>query len=332
MKSDELAFLNLQLAGMLKSGIPLEGALRQLSRSMRGGRVQSELAKLEADLAQGLPLEQALNQRPLPEFYRRMVLAGAGSNDLPGVLIRLADHYQRISSISTRLKGLMIYPAIVVLGSLALSFFLALFLRTLSLDLPQMLGDAGADLGASDGVMVLIWMPVIVLGVATVALVVVWTVPPLRRWLRWHLPGFRDAGLAQLASTMRLMLQSGTHLADALSLLHLVETGTPAGADIARWQARLAEGHTRFPALAAGSHVVPPLFSWLVASADEDMAGGFQRASEIYEARASSRIEMLLYAALPVSVIFLGLMLISQAYPLIRLFVQFGSILDRLGQ
>src|SRR5205085_3170884 len=124
--------------------------------------------------------------------------------------------------------------------------------------------------------------------------------------------------------------KAGTGLTDALALVGYLENQTPAGRDLAQWQRRLSEGHARFPELAQGSKVVPPLFSWLVSSADENMAEGFQRAAEIYQARASSRIEMLLYAALPVSILFVGVLVMTQAYPVIRLFIQFGSVIDQL--
>src|SRR5438552_3309414 len=126
MKYDELAFVNLQLAGMLKSGIPLEGALLQLSRTMRRGRLRSEMEALEAQLKNGVPLSDALAARPLPDLYKRMLLVGAQTQDLPGILTLLADHYQRVNSIAARLKGLLVYPSIVILASLVLSFFLAL--------------------------------------------------------------------------------------------------------------------------------------------------------------------------------------------------------------
>jgi type II secretory pathway component PulF len=149
--------------------------------------------------------------------------------------------------------------------------------------------------------------------------------------LRWHVPGFKEAALAQLASTMRLMLKTGTNLPDALGLLQTLENNTPAGADVAQWQRRLAEGHARFPEIAAGNKVIPPMFTWLVSSGDEDMAEGFQRAAEVYQSRAAYRTEMLLYSALPVSILFLGALLVSQAYPLVRLFTQFGTLLDSMG-
>lgn len=331
MRSDELAFLNLQMAGMLQSGIPLEGALRQLSRTMRRGPLKAELEKLEADLSAGVPLKEALAGRQLPELYRRMLTVGAQSNDLPGVLTLLADHYQRVDSITARLKGLMVYPSIVIVASLALSFFLALFFRAFSQGIPEILKDVSPDLVVGRGMAFMIWLPVVALSLAAIVVFMTLVLPAFRRWARWHLPGFKEAALAQLASAMRLMLKSGTNLADALGLLRYLESNTPAGQDVARWQQRLAEGHQHFSDVAAGSRVVPPLFAWLVNSAGEDLAQGFQRAAEIYQARAGYRIEMLLYAALPVSIVFLGVMLVSQAYPVIRLFVQFGSIMDSMG-
>ena len=95
MKNDEFAFFNRQLAAMLREGIPLEGALKQLSAGMRSGPLREQVETLEKDLATGTPLPAALAKRDLPEMYRRMVQAGAAGNDLPGVLTLLADHYER---------------------------------------------------------------------------------------------------------------------------------------------------------------------------------------------------------------------------------------------
>src|SRR5436309_7996786 len=126
MNYDEFAFFNQQLAAMLRDGIPLEGALKQLCAGMRTGLLRAELGQLGADLASGTPLKDAVARRRLPEFYARMVELGARSNDLPGVLTLLADHYHRANALWTRLKGLMVYPLIVVLVSLGLTLMLSL--------------------------------------------------------------------------------------------------------------------------------------------------------------------------------------------------------------
>ena len=86
MKLDEFAFFNQQLAAMLRDGIPLEGALRRLCQEMRAGLLRTELQSLEADLAKGTPMADALQPRQLPELYKRMILVGVKSSDLPGAL------------------------------------------------------------------------------------------------------------------------------------------------------------------------------------------------------------------------------------------------------
>src|SRR5450759_2742361 len=99
MNYDEFAFFNQQLAAMLRDGIPLEGALKQLCKGMRGGLLRTQVERLEADLSRGTPLREALDRSDVPEFYRRMVEIGARSNDLPGMLTMLADHYHRASAV-----------------------------------------------------------------------------------------------------------------------------------------------------------------------------------------------------------------------------------------
>jgi hypothetical protein len=56
----------------------------------------------------------------------------------------------------------------------------------------------------------------------------------------------------------------------------------------------------------------------LVQKGGEDVAGGFRKAADIYQARAAYRIELALYGALPVSILILGQMVLWQAVPLMR--------------
>jgi type II secretory pathway component PulF len=93
MNYDEFAFFNQQLAGMLRDGIPLEGALKQLATGLRDGTLREQIDALQADLAKGTPLKDALTRINLPIFYRTMLEVGVRSNDLPGTLILLADYY-----------------------------------------------------------------------------------------------------------------------------------------------------------------------------------------------------------------------------------------------
>ena len=335
MKLDEFAFVNQQLAGMLKTGVPLEGALRQLCETMRRGELRDELQALEADLAQGTPLRDALAKRKLPEFYVRMLQVGAQGNDLPGVLTLLADYYQRVNGAWMRLKGLLVYPLLVLGASLLLSLIIALvygyFLREAGADMQATFGGYPAEFPSALGLSLNLWLPVVMLGLSFGGMVAVLLVPRWRRALRWKIPAFKEAGLSQLASALALMLQNGCHLDQALGLLRQLEGGSPAGGELERWQTRLAAGHKKFSDVAVGGKVVPPLFVWLVAGSGEDWISGFKHAAGIYHDRAIHRVEMLLYAALPVSVLVLGVLILAQVLPILRLFLGMMEMLGGMG-
>jgi type II secretory pathway component PulF len=322
MKQDEFSFFNQQLAGMLRGGIPLEGALKQLCSSIERGELRTEMEGLQADLARGTPLREAVGRRKLPELYRELVAVGAQGNDLPGLLTLLADYYRRSHSISTRLKALMVYPAIVVGAALALSLLLMRLYTVYAESAGSLFGELYEGM-AMPGITRLsqnyaLIFPAMWLTVLAAVFVVLVGLPAARRWARWRVPGFREATLAQFASTIRLLLTAGTPLPKALKLLEQLERDTPAGKELAAWHDRLGSGAGRPSDFADPGGVFPPLFLWLVAEGGEDLAGGFARAAEIYGERARHRVEMMLYAALPVAVLGLGFLVMCQLALMLR--------------
>lgn len=327
MKYEEFAFLNQQLAAMLKSGIPLEGALKRLGESMQAGGLREELGRLEADLAKGTPLRDALPRRELPKFYTEMVTLGAAGNDLPGMLTMLADHYRRVGNLWLRLKSLMVYPVIVYLAALAV-FTLITWIYV------QLTVTAMSELvGTLEGLMLMppvwvLWVPVFWLAGAGLGFGFLLLLPAARGWLRWRLPGFKEAHLARFASAVQLVLRGGGDLPQALRLTRQLEGDQRLRGELEVWESRLASGHGKPGAFAQPGAIIPPLFVWLVSQSGEDVADGFGRAAAIYAERARYRIEMLLYAALPIMVLVLGLLIMSELLPVARVLL---TMLNALG-
>lgn len=326
MNLDELAFFNQQLAAMLRDGIPLEGALRQLFSGMRAGPLRDELQKLETDLANGVPLQQVLRARRLPDFYVTMLEVGAQSNNMPAVLTLVADHYRRCNLRVTRLKGLMVYPLIVLAGAFALSCLLSVVLLNAFSPAVIGLGWRGNTALHTVGVM----LSPVVLGLAVATFCIAVSMPGVRRALRWRLPAFKESALSQIASALALMLKGGVPLDKALTLAEQLERGTLASLELAQWRARLAAGHGKFTDMAPPGRAFPPLFTWLVAHGGEDLAAGFGRAAELYQARGIYRADLLLYSALPCSVMLLGLMILSQMWFVLLPFVDSLNMFDQI--
>lgn len=312
MSKDEFAFFNQQLAAMVREGIPLEGAIRQLCLGLGASPLRAEFQLLEEDLSKGTSLKDALARRSFPTFYARMVEIGARTNDLPGMLTLLADYYHRSNALWARFKGLMVYPVIVILVSLCLTLLVgsafSKFMNTAFIGIiPQ-----HARLGFS------MWIPPVFIGFVALVLLGSYAIPAWRSHLRWTLPAFREASLAQMASAISLMLRNGTTLPEALALAESLEAGTPAAATLQHWRKLIEAGHGKPQEWTGSTRPFPPMFVWIVQNSGENVSAGFQKASEIYLSRASYRIEMALYGALPVSIMLLGLMVLWQVMPMVR--------------
>jgi type II secretory pathway component PulF len=326
MKYDEFAFFNQQLAAMLRDGIPLEGALRRLCEEMRRGKLRDELQALEADLAKGTPMADALQARQLPELYKRMILVGVKSGDLPGALTMLADYFQRQNSIWTRLKSMMTYPLIVMFVAFLISLVLAAaWSCVIGPAFKDVFGGMNMKLPAATifafKTLHAICVFPVALGIVFLLMTSIVFLPGLRGKYLWRLPAFKEATVARIASSLTLLLKNGVNLPDAIGLVEQLETSTAAAADLQQWQKKLAAGTAKFSEVAAVNRLIPPLFVWVVASAGEDMAAGFNRAAEIYYSRAIYRTEVALYSVLPIASLFLGAVVLSQAFLVISMFL-----------
>jgi type II secretory pathway component PulF len=330
MKPDELAFANEQLAGMLKSGLPLEGSLRELTTSMKRGSLRTELEALERDLAQGTALPKALDRRDLPPLYIRMLKVGVKGGNLPNVLQCMADHYQRESTLWIRLKSLMVYPLLVLFVFIAFAFGLDLLgeeiwkmvYGTWPRDMPDPRGEGLTGL--------ILWVPRIFLALFAFLALLVWALPGWRHNLRWQLPAFHEAALSQVAASVAMLLKSGCPLDEALGLVRELEGNSPGGGELEEWNDRLARGEGKPAEFARSGEAFPQLFTWVLNSGGENLAEGFERAAEIYHTRAMNRADISLCYFWPLSILAIGCLVGSQVtisfLPLVRMMDSLGGL------
>ncbi len=336
MKYDEFAFFNQQLAAMLRDGIPLEGALRRLCTEMRAGSLRAELQALETDLGQGKPMAEALKSRQLPELYKRMVLVGVKGGDLPGALTMLADYYQRQSNVLARLRSLMVYPLIVLLVSFLISSLLAvIWMEVIGPSFMNIFSGMGISLPGATlfalATLKNIWTFPVILGVLFFFVLGIVFTQPLRGRFLWRLPAFKEASISRVAGALHLLLKHGIPLPEAINLVGQLETNHGAVADLKLWQKNVTAGVTKFSDVAAGNQTFPPMFVWIVATAGEDLAGGLNRAAEIYQSRATYRTETAVYSVLPVASLLLGAIVLSQALLVLCMFLPFIAMISNLG-
>ena len=119
----------MQLATLSSAGIPLVRALSVLHGQTRPGPFKEVLAEVTEDVAAGTPLSEALGKhsRAFDPLYASMIKAGETGGLLDTILERLAHLRERAATIQAKIRGAMVYPAMIVAVALVVISVVILF-------------------------------------------------------------------------------------------------------------------------------------------------------------------------------------------------------------
>ena len=330
MNTEELAFVNRQLAGMLQSGIPLEVGLKKITESMSDAKLKGQLAELGERLEKGQAMEQAVEGLDLPETYKRLLALGQAGQGMPRVLTCVADYYERIGSLTTRLRGLAIYPMLILVCGMAVAGLMAYLMSTLKGDLSDITeGQAPVnDLVTSPWFS---FFPVLLLGLGLLFYGVALRSRNMRQYFAWRIPMLRDAALAQYAALTEALLASGARLPEVIGMVRRLEAGTAMEPDLAKIEQNLGEGHGSYEAAASESQAIPGFFNWVVGQTGEDVAAGFGHARSIYTSRAENRMQAFLHCFLPVNILIIGVFLLGFFIPHLMLVTDVLNMIQNIS-
>ena len=107
----ELAMYTLQLANLLRAGMPLTMALRSMESLSSKGIPGEASRQLKQDVTEGRSLSDAMARQNhiFPDLVINMVRAGEQSGALEEVLRRQAAHFDRFAEVQSKFKSAMIY-------------------------------------------------------------------------------------------------------------------------------------------------------------------------------------------------------------------------------
>lgn len=127
---DDFALFNLELANLVRSGLPVAEGLRHIAREVRSAAFRREIARIEQRLLQGVPLSEALAQSPhvFSSYYITLVKAGERSGSLADVLFHLTRYARFQARTLANIKTGMAYPIAVLVIALAILTFICVFL------------------------------------------------------------------------------------------------------------------------------------------------------------------------------------------------------------
>ncbi len=226
MSAADLAVFTRQMATLLSSGVQIEVALAALGQQSPP-RLATHCQALRSSILDGDSFATALRARSmgLDRFYLTSIEAAERAGRYGAVMSYLADHAEARLRNRQTIGLAMIYPAILIVVSIAVVVGLLVFLLP---DIVRVFAARGAELPTLTKMMIglsyFLAEHAAVLGLALVGLM--GGLPILLRraevrqaWHRllWRVGLARQITIVQFTGTLATLTQSGVPLADALS-------------------------------------------------------------------------------------------------------------------
>ncbi|PIV42589.1 MAG: pilus assembly protein PilC [Nitrospirae bacterium CG_4_10_14_0_8_um_filter_41_23] len=115
VKDKDIVVFTRQFATMIDAGLPLVQALDILSTQVENKSFGKVLAQVKIDVESGSTYADALKKYPrvFSELYANMVAAGEAGGILDTILNRLSAYIEKAMKLKKKVKGAMVYPAVV---------------------------------------------------------------------------------------------------------------------------------------------------------------------------------------------------------------------------
>ncbi len=110
-----LAIFARQFSTLINSGITVVKALDILYQQIDDKNLRKSIGKIYEAVQKGETMSEAFRHQgdAYPELFINMLATGENAGNLDTVLMRMADHYEKENKLKNKIKGAMIYPAVL---------------------------------------------------------------------------------------------------------------------------------------------------------------------------------------------------------------------------
>ncbi len=333
-----LSVFTRQFATMLGAGLPLLSCLEILSKQTESVGLKRVLDEVRTDVEGGLSLADALRRQPkaFDNLYVNMVESGETGGALDTILQRLATYLEKTVALQRKIKGAMIYPAIISVVAVGAIAVLLIFVIPI---FAKMYQGVGRELPGMTHLVIKIsnFMKVAALPIL-IGLILLFTI--IRRWhktesgaktldpLFLKTPVFGDLikkqAIARFSRTLSTLLSSGVPIIDALEI-----TAKSAGnwvIEDAILKARVSiKGGENIADPLSKTAVFPPMVTQMIAIGEA--SGGLDdmlsKVADFYDDEVDQAVENLTNALEPIIMVVLGgvvgFLVISMYLPIFQL-------------
>jgi type IV pilus assembly protein PilC len=335
IKLRDIVIFTRQFSTMVNAGLPLVQALDILAKQSESPGLQAVTRSVVFDVESGHTVADAFRKHPkaFSELYVNMVAAGEAGGILDTILMRLATFLEKADALRRKVKGAMIYPAVIMgVAAMAVVVLLIFVIPTFEV----MFREAGAALPLPTQIVVgmskllkAYWLNMIAGSVVTGWL--------LRRYyatnkgkrridaLSLKLPilgdVLRKSAVSRFTRTLGTLISSGVSILDGLEITAKTAGNRVIQDAIMQSRASIAGGDTISGPLQK-SKVFPPMVISMISVGEQ--TGGLDemlsKIADFYDEEVDAAVAGLLSLLEPVMIVVLGVvvggMIVSMYLPI----------------
>lgn len=339
VKLKDLAVMSRQLSTMINSGLSLLRALTILADQTSNKVLRERLADVRNDVEGGTALSVALAAHPkiFPPLMINMVRAGEVGGFLDGVLLQLADNYEKEVRLRGKIKSAMAYPTVIFIIAVLAVVAMLLFIVPI---FGEMFASLGGELPAPTRLLQTMsdilktYFPLFLLGL--IVLVVLWArfrhhprVRDVVDPLKLKVPVFgslnRKIALSRFTRNLGTMIHSGVPILQALDIVADTSGSVVVARAVREVQESVRQGESISKPLARHS-VFPPMVVQMIAVGEDTGALDTMLAkiSDFYDQEVETTTESLTALIEPLMIVvvggMVGSMIIALYLPIFTIF------------
>ncbi len=337
VKDDELVMVTRNLGSMLVAGLPLSRALSVIERQSKNPRLKGVITDVRERINKGSQFYEALAAYPkvFSELYVAMVRAGEESGGLSEALQTLSIQMERSSSLKKKIKGAMIYPAIVIIILVIIGILMMIYVmpsitgtfKSLNVDLPM---TTSALIAASDFMVANTISTLIGMIASIVGTIYFFKTAAGRRAASYAIPRLpvigkiaKEVNSARTARTLSSLLSSGVDVIRALKITQDVVQNVYYKEIIGEAAVRVEKGSPLSGVFIEREDLYPVLVGEMILVGEEtgDISNMLKELAVFYEGEVEQKtkdlstiIEPILMVVIGGSVGFFALAMISPIY------------------
>ncbi len=221
-----------QFATLIGAGLPLSNSLQTILEQTASKPMKAVIEDLLASVEAGKSLSDACKKHPdvFNNVYQSLVAAGEMSGTLDVALERLANQQEKDAAMLSKIRGAMVYPAIIFLVIIAVLVFMMVAVVP---QVKSLYADMGQELPGLTAFLVQLvdffgqfwWLVLIIIGA------IVWGFLSFRKTttgiktfatVKLNVPIFKKMFqrlyMSRLARTMEMLLSTGVSMLDSMSI------------------------------------------------------------------------------------------------------------------